>query len=354
MKTGPDARRSALCGPVQGGPPEPPAADPLPVTGSSQSPVAVPGSQAVPETGVRPAASRLSTETRTSQGSKALTRPSRDAMKKIRRRLADELRAMRGTPAAEVTYKLNPVIRGQANYYRSGASKKSFQSLDNYLRQQLYKWARRRHPKKGRRWVTARYFGQYCQHRRNRWVFGDRETGAYLHKYAWTKIVRHAPVPGRHSPYDPALAQFWADRRRKQKPPATGPDLAKSPAGPAGAVPAMPGTAAVRRPRARLPRPVGDLVRGRRQGDDPPGHHRHQHRPDETPPRARLLRPPPARRRTRRHGTADCTHLTALAGCLSRVPRRVASTVLRRGAPENGAPYPTSRCWRRPGWRCSW
>ena len=36
--------------------------------------------------------------TATSQGSKVLTRPSRDAMKKIRRRLADELRAMRGAP----------------------------------------------------------------------------------------------------------------------------------------------------------------------------------------------------------------------------------------------------------------
>src|SRR5277367_2568365 len=103
----------------------------------------------------------------------------------------------------------------------------------------------------------------------------------------------------------------------------------------------MPGTAAVRRPRARLPRPVGDLVRGRPQGDDPPGHHRHQHRPDETPPRTRLLRPPPPRRRTQRHGPAERRYLTALAGCLSRVPRRVASTVLRRGAPENGAPYPT-------------
>ena len=74
---------------------------------------------------------------RTSQGSKALTRPSRDAMKKIRRRLADELRAMRGDPESQVIYTLNPVIRGQANYYRSGASKKSFQSLDNYLWQQL-------------------------------------------------------------------------------------------------------------------------------------------------------------------------------------------------------------------------
>ena len=165
---------------------------------------------------------------RTSQGSKALTRPSRDAMKKIRRRLADELRDMRGAPTAEVICKLNPVIRGQANYYRSGASKKSFQALDSYLWRQLYKWARRRHPKKGRRWVTARYFGQYCQHRRNRWVFGDRETGAYLHKYAWTKIVRHAPVPGRHSPYDPALAQFWADRRRKQKPPQLAPAWQKA------------------------------------------------------------------------------------------------------------------------------
>ena len=101
---------------------------------------------------------------------------------------------------------LNPIIRGQANYYRSGASKKAYQALDSHLWQHLYKWARRRHPKKGRRWVTARYFGQYHPTRNNRWVFGDRNSGAYLHHYAWTKIVRHAPVPGRHSPDDPALA----------------------------------------------------------------------------------------------------------------------------------------------------
>jgi RNA-directed DNA polymerase len=159
----------------------------------------------------------------TGQGSKVLTRPSRDAMKKIRRRLADELRALRGAPAAEVIGILNPVIRGQANYYRTGASKKSYQTLDNYLWQKLWKWARRQHPKKGRKWVTARYFGQYCPHRRNRWVFGDRDTGAYLHQYAWTKIVRHAPVPGRYTPYDPALAQYWAERRRKRKPPQMAP-----------------------------------------------------------------------------------------------------------------------------------
>jgi hypothetical protein len=278
---------------------------------------------------------------RTAQGGKVLTRPSRDAMKKIRRRLADELRAMRGSPVSEVLYVLNPVIRGQANYYRTEASKKSYQSLDGYLWQQLYKWARRRHPKKGRKWVTARYFGPYNPHRRDRWVFGDRETGAYLHQYAWTKIVRHAPVPRQVHTVRSCPGPVLGRPAAQAETPAAGPVLADRPAGPARAVPAMQGTAAVRRPRARLPRPVGDLVRGHPQGDDPPGHHRQQHRPDETPPRTRLLRPPSPRRRTARHGAAERRSLTARAGCLSRVPRRVASTVLRRGAPENGAPYPT-------------
>ncbi len=152
-------------------------------------------------------------------GTKVLTKPSRDALKKIRRRNAEELRVLRGAEPAEVIWTLNPIIRGQANYFRPGASKKAYQALDNHLWQHLYKWARRRHPKKNRRWVTARYFGLFHPTRRNQWVFGDRETGAYLHQYAWTKIVRHAPVPGRYSPDDPALAQYWADRRRKRRPP---------------------------------------------------------------------------------------------------------------------------------------
>src|SRR6185312_7983561 len=104
-------------------------------------------------------------------------------------------------------------------------------------------------------------------------------------------------------------------------------------------MPAVRGTAALHRPPARLPQPMGDLVRGHPQGDDPPGHHHAQQPPDDTPPRTRPLRPPSPRRHTARHG--PITQLPAPAGCLSRVPRRVACTVLRRGVPENGTPYPT-------------
>ncbi|MER6961678.1 hypothetical protein [Streptomyces sp. NPDC000618] len=51
-----------------------------------------------------------------------------------------------------------------------------------------------------------------------RWVFGDRDSGRYLAKFSWTKIVRHQMVKGNASVDDPALAGYWAERRRKHKP----------------------------------------------------------------------------------------------------------------------------------------
>ena len=50
-------------------------------------------------------------------------------------------------------------------------------------------------------------------------MFGDRDSGAYLVKFSWTAIQRHVLVTGAASPDDPALAQYWATRRNKVKPP---------------------------------------------------------------------------------------------------------------------------------------
>src|SRR5438876_674306 len=67
--------------------------------------------------------------------------------------------------------------------------------------------------------IVDRYFGKFDTFRNDRWVFGDRDTGAYLPKPAWTDIVRHTLVKGGSSPDDPALAGYWAHRRLKVKPP---------------------------------------------------------------------------------------------------------------------------------------
>ena len=111
--------------------------------------------------------------------------------------------------------RLNPIIRGWAAYYRTQVSGQTFSALDHYLWKLTYRWALLSHRNKSRPWVFARYFGKFNRSRQDRWVFGDRASGAYLHRFAWTGIVRHQIVRYRASPDDPELADYWAWRRRK-------------------------------------------------------------------------------------------------------------------------------------------
>lgn len=149
---------------------------------------------------------------------KLITRPSKAAIKRVKHRLAIEMRALRGGNAVAVLAKINLIVRGWANYYRGAASSRTFAALDRYLWQLTYKWACHSHSNKPKPWITSRYYGRFNPDRQDRWVFGDRNGGAYLPKLGWTKIVRHSLVLGAASPDDPAQADFWAQRRRKNQP----------------------------------------------------------------------------------------------------------------------------------------
>ena len=148
-----------------------------------------------------------------------LIKPSVTAIKRFRERLAKEFRALRGANVAAVLAKITPIVRGWVAYYRTVVSSRVFHALTDYLWKLTYKWACWSHPNKPKRWITRRYFGKFNKFRNDRWVFGDRDTGAYLPKPAWTDIARHTLVKGGASPDDPDLAEYWAQRRRKVKPP---------------------------------------------------------------------------------------------------------------------------------------
>ena len=141
------------------------------------------------------------------------------AVKRIRKRLAEEMRTLRGANATAVIARLNPIIRGWACYYRTVVSGKVFNALDNYVWNLTYRWALRQHRNKPKTWVVDRYYGTFNTTRKDRWVFGDRDSGAYLIKFSWIPIARHNQVKGTASPDDPALADYWSHRRRRRKPP---------------------------------------------------------------------------------------------------------------------------------------
>ncbi len=150
---------------------------------------------------------------------KLLIKPSKAAIRRLMARLAATVKAQRGANASAVISALNPIIRGWAAYYRTVVSSEVFHKLDGYVWKLTYRWALLAHRNKPKRWIVNRYFGQFNKARQDHWVFGDRNSGAYQIRFAWTTIVRHPQVKGAASPDDPARARYWADRRRRRTPP---------------------------------------------------------------------------------------------------------------------------------------
>jgi RNA-directed DNA polymerase len=136
-------------------------------------------------------------------GFKTLVFPSKAKVKRHYQRMAEMVREMRSLPQKALINRLNPVIRGWCNYYRTVASTRAFSKLDNRLFRLLYAWARRRHPGKGRKAVVRKYW-------RDGWNFAT-PNGANLHRHGATKHARHVKVQGDRSPFDGDWV-YWSSR----------------------------------------------------------------------------------------------------------------------------------------------
>ena len=148
----------------------------------------------------------------TKTGWKLLIKPSKEAVQKIRDKLRQEWLRLIGHNVDVVIAKLNPIIRGQANYYRTGVSSEIFKGLDKWLFQRQYRYTKRTHPNKNWKWRQERYWGRLNLDRQDYWVFGNKETGRHLLKFSWFNIKRHILVKGKSSPDDPSLKEYWKQR----------------------------------------------------------------------------------------------------------------------------------------------
>ena len=103
--------------------------------------------------------------------------------------------------------KLNPVIRGWANYFSTVVSKETFSKLDMLLWKRLWRWVSRRHPNKSAKWVKKKYFPSVKDTRN--WILNDGEY--ILNRHSDVPIIRHIKVKGNKSPYDGDWT-YWSSR----------------------------------------------------------------------------------------------------------------------------------------------
>lgn len=91
-------------------------------------------------------------------GGKCLIKPQKEKVIAKLREIKAWLKSHKTIKTESVIQYLNPILRGWANYYRHGVSSETFQTFGNILWRMLWKWAKRRHPKKSAKWVKSKYF----------------------------------------------------------------------------------------------------------------------------------------------------------------------------------------------------
>jgi RNA-directed DNA polymerase len=111
---------------------------------------------------------------------------------------------------------LNPKIRGWANYHRHVVSKETFSKVDHAIFCVLWRWAKRRHPKKPTKWIKKKYFTSI---EGQNWVFHGEILGhkgtvqpIRLLKAKSVAIERHAKIQSDANPYDPAWETYFEKR----------------------------------------------------------------------------------------------------------------------------------------------
>src|SRR5229473_1401059 len=142
---------------------------------------------------------------------KLLIKPSQKNIHTFLEKIRAIVKANKALSAGKVIRKLNPMIRGWANYHRHIISNKAFSSVDAMIYQAIRRWMNRRHRGKSEAWKRKKYFTTI---QGDNWVFFGtvEEQTRYLARATDVPIIRHVKIQGEANPYDPTWESYFEKR----------------------------------------------------------------------------------------------------------------------------------------------
>ncbi|AMW28862.1 group II intron reverse transcriptase [Limnospira platensis] len=149
-------------------------------------------------------------------GHKTHIKPSYKAVKAHTEVIKGVIKQHKTAPQSTLISRLNPIIRGWANYYSAVVSKETFTKLDKIIWQMLRAWTASRCGK-----ASYEKLSNYFRHgtiklsngkeRHENWLFQTKD-GIHLFKHNWTPIVRHTLIRPDATLYDGNWT-YWATRK---------------------------------------------------------------------------------------------------------------------------------------------
>lgn len=150
---------------------------------------------------------------------KLLIKPSPKGIKSFLSDVRTTIKRYKTAKTVDLIQRLNPKIRGWANYYRHVVSKRVFSYVDDCIYRSLAKWVKRRHPDKNAKWWRKHYFRR--REGRN-WVFtakhpSDPQRWVDLFKMGDIPIKRHLKLIAQATPFDPTWEDYFKQRRKRKR-----------------------------------------------------------------------------------------------------------------------------------------
>ena len=106
---------------------------------------------------------------------------------------------------------LNSKIRGWGNYYQHVNSKSTFSTIDYYMWWKAYRWAKRKHSNKSKKWTINKYF----QRRNKGKSYYFKTDKIALYALSDIPIQRHIKVSNGRRVYNSNDTEYWDNRDRK-------------------------------------------------------------------------------------------------------------------------------------------
>lgn len=147
---------------------------------------------------------------------KLLIKPSARNVHSFLSGIKQTIRKMATAKQEHLILELNPRIRGWAIYYHHVVSKEVFNKVDYTIWIELWRWAKRRHPNKGRRWINRKYFGPMKEVSRSFHCISKSKDGQKVPLLLITassvRILRHTKIKAAANPFDPDFDDYFERR----------------------------------------------------------------------------------------------------------------------------------------------
>lgn len=149
-----------------------------------------------------------------------LTKPSKPAQKRFLAKVRTTIKSNKACKQESLIRLLNPMITGWGNYYKHGATRDAFHWADNQVYKTLWQWAKRRHSKKGKRWIADKYW--HVSEGKG-WHFASyfkksngKQDSLKLKLLSSICFVQYTQIKGDANPFDPEYDKYF-DQRETQK-----------------------------------------------------------------------------------------------------------------------------------------